>query len=76
MRYLTISKCPTHDFWAVSIDDEGCGTRLTPAKCCGHWEVVKQFKMTAQQLRDAVIELECAAEQMEWLERVDQLEKS
>jgi len=31
----------------IAIDDETGGTRLTPSKCCGQWDEVKRFPMTA-----------------------------
>lgn len=65
MRYLSICKCPEHGTWMLSVDDEGGGTRITSSKCCGRWDVVKRFPMTAKQLREAAAELECNADQLE-----------
>lgn len=64
-RRFTISKCP-HDVYLISIDDEsGGGISLTANKCCGRWEVIYEFPMTAKALRDAATELECNADQLE-----------
>jgi len=64
---LAINRCPIHhDSWSISVDeDDGSGTRLTRTQCCRHWRVVKQWHMDADQLREMVNELECAAEQTE-----------
>lgn len=64
MKYLSISKCE-HGAWMVSVDDEGGGTRLTPIKCCGRWVESARIPMSAQQLRDAAIEMECNADQLD-----------
>lgn len=53
---LSIDRCPRHqDFWAVSINelegDGGSGDRLTPSKCCGQWQSVRQWDMTPNDLR-------------------------
>lgn len=64
-RWLSINRCPEHsDFWSISIDSDSGGTRLTSAKCCGRWHVVKRFEMTPEKLRDIATELECEADQM------------
>lgn len=65
-HYLSILKCETHDYWAIAVErEDGGGTRLTPAKCCGSWGTVKRLRMTPAQLREAANELECCAEQEE-----------
>jgi len=44
-RYLAINHCPKHDFYSICIEDEeGCGTRLTPSKCCGMTEPLRFTK--------------------------------
>mgnify|MGYP001581378712 CR=1 FL=1 len=51
---LALNKCPNHGTLSVSIDDaDGCGVRLTSAKCCGRWEVMTAWSMTPAQWRDA-----------------------
>ena len=65
MRYLTINRCPTHEVYSVSIDDEGGGTRLTPGKCCGRWIEIGRWPMTAARLREIANEIECNADQLE-----------
>lgn len=43
---ITIQRCPTHNYWAITIDTPGVGgTRITPSKCCGSWETVKTWPM-------------------------------
>jgi hypothetical protein len=63
--YLAINRCPNHGCFSISIDNETGGTRLTDNKCCGRWDIVKRFPMTEKQLRNIVIEIECASEQLE-----------
>lgn len=61
---LSICQCPVHrNFWMVSIDGDGSGTRLTPSKCCGSWREVRSWKMTGKELRRMANEIECAAEE-------------
>jgi hypothetical protein len=64
---LSILRCPIHHkFWAISLDDEdGCGTRLTPDKCCGRWDAVVRFALTPNAINDIIAELECARERIE-----------
>jgi hypothetical protein len=64
-RYLSIDRCPHHGYYAISLDAEHCGTRLTNGKCCGQWTRVKAWEMTPAQLRSIATEMECAAVQME-----------
>jgi len=64
MRTLAIYKCP-HSIYSVSLDDEGGGIRLTPSKCCGHWDHVSSWSMTAEELRELANEFECAADALE-----------
>lgn len=42
---LAIYRCPEHrEFFAVILDDdEGVGTRVTPSKCCGRWDLVRSW---------------------------------
>ena len=61
---LAVNRCPIHpEFWAISVDDQSGGTRITSGKCCGRWTVVRAWKMTATQLRDAARVFEDAAEE-------------
>lgn len=46
MTYLAILQCPRHPtFYALAIEDEDLGTRLTPSKCCGRWETVHRWPL-------------------------------
>lgn len=51
MKKLCIVRCPTHYYYAISIDDPdtGIGTRVTPSKCCGRWDTVKEFWLSEAQ---------------------------
>ena len=62
MTYLEILRCKTHGQWAISVGDSNGGTRITAIKCCGRWDTVKQFPMSADRLREAVIVFENAIE--------------
>lgn len=46
MKYLAINRCPIHGFLSVSVDDESTGVRITPGKCCGRWEIIKQWPIS------------------------------
>lgn len=63
MKTLSLDKCP-HGMFAIALNDEdkGIGTRLTPHKCCGRWDMVKTWKLTGDQLRDIANEFACAAD--------------
>jgi hypothetical protein len=64
MAKLSINQCPDHGFWSVSIDsDNGGGTRITPGKCCGRWQVVKSWKLGYDDWHELINEAECALEQ-------------
>lgn len=40
---LTVSRCLLHpDFWAICLEDETGGKRLTGSKCCGRWDGVNK----------------------------------
>ena len=47
---------------ALNDEDKGFGTRLTPHKCCGRWDMVKAWKLTGDQLREIANEFACAAD--------------
>ena len=55
---LSIHRCPIHkEFLMISLDERdddgnGTGTRLTPFKCCGQWEPVKEWPLTKKQLAE------------------------
>ena len=65
MRKLVINRCPEHGFYAISLDCERGGTRITHGKCCGRWETVKSWDLDAKQLRSIANEFECNAEELE-----------
>lgn len=62
---LVIARCPTHGFWAVTIDAENSGTRVTPGKCCGRWDTVHQWKLSPREWRSLAHECELAAVETE-----------
>lgn len=64
-RYLTVARCPTHGWMAVSIDDDGGGVRVTPGKCCGRWDTVKRWSLSAREWRELAEACEHAAEAVE-----------
>ena len=49
---LVINRCARHNFFSVSIDNEDGGTRITPSKCCGSWDTVKEWQLSAAQWRE------------------------
>jgi hypothetical protein len=61
MKTLSLDKCP-HGMFAISLNSEHSGTRLTPNKCCGRWDEVKSWKLTSTQLREIANEFTCAAD--------------
>ena len=64
LRWISIDKCP-HGTLSISLDSEGGGTKLLPAKCCGRWTQLKTWKVTPDMLRIIANELECAAQEIE-----------
>ena len=58
--YLSIDRCPKHpEFWAVCVAEldehgDGSGTRITPSKCCGSWERVREWKLSAHDVTVAL----------------------
>jgi hypothetical protein len=64
-RYLAINQCPVHKFWSITLDDESGGIRLTPSKCCGRWDTIKQFSMSITDLREVITACENAIDDME-----------
>ena len=63
---VAINQCPDHrEYWSVSVDKAHTGTRITPSKCCGRWHVVREWKMTPTQLREAARAFADAAEDLE-----------
>jgi hypothetical protein len=51
--YLSIDRCRTHGYWAVSVRRGTHGERMTPSKCCGTWESVQEWPISATALRNA-----------------------
>ena len=49
----------------MSIDDETGGHRVTPSKCCGRWEVVKTWPLSADEWRSLAAEATRAAEDLD-----------
>jgi hypothetical protein len=41
---LSINRCPLHGYWAVCIGRSYGSTRLTPGKCCGRWDTVREWE--------------------------------
>jgi len=64
-RSLSINRCPTHGFISVSIDDEAGGTRITPGKCCGRWDVVKSWDLSVDDWLELARNAEKAVEDLE-----------
>lgn len=61
MKRLAIRKCP-HGTYSICIDDEdGSGTRLTPSKHCGRWDMVADWPLTPALAEQIVTELQCQA---------------
>lgn len=59
---LSIETCPLHETWVISLTSLDAGyssIRLTPDKCCGRSQLVKEFTVDAD---DVINEIECAAE--------------
>lgn len=48
---LSILKCATHGFYAISVEREGHGHRLTSGKCCGTWSTLRSWEVDSQTLR-------------------------
>lgn len=44
-KFIAIMRCPKHpNFWALNIEEpDGCGTRITPGKCCGSWTTLHRW---------------------------------
>jgi hypothetical protein len=63
MMELQICQCPEHGCFAVSIDDTlaGCGTRVTPKKCCGHWRTLAAFKLSPREWSELAVQANTAA---------------
>lgn len=64
---LSLCRCPIHGVMSVSIDNvsAGVGIRITPSKCCGRWDEVTKWKMSAGDLKSAAEEFLRAAEDLE-----------
>ncbi len=53
---LSIDRCPSHGRYAISLNDEHGGTRLTSGKCCGLWRTIHEWEMEANELQDLIQE--------------------
>ena len=51
---LSFCRCPVHAFECISIDGPDSGLRLTSAKCCGQWDLVKSWPITVETMREAL----------------------
>lgn len=49
---VELLRCTRHKVLALSIGD----TRVTPAKCCGSWTVVRRWQIDEQDLTGAIID--------------------
>lgn len=56
-KTLAINRCPTHGYWAITIDDDDTGVRVTPSKCCGRWDIVKVWPLEQCDLSSLVAAL-------------------
>ena len=65
MKTLAINRCPTHGFWAITIEDDMTGVRVTPSKCCGRWDTVKEFRMSERDWRELSEQAQIAADDAE-----------
>jgi len=56
--YLGIYRCPAHGYTAICVDpvdeEHGGGVRLTPGKCCGRWNLLKRWKVDAEETAQAI----------------------
>ena len=57
MKRISIMKCARHNVYAISIDDESGGTRLTPMKCCGSWTTTHSWPITERMIETIAEEL-------------------
>jgi hypothetical protein len=64
-KWLSIDQCAEHGQYAVSIDDDESGIRLTPDKCCGRWVRIKAWPVNSSQLRAIADEALAAADELE-----------
>lgn len=61
---LTLNCCP-HGIKMISIDDQRGGTNLTGQKCCGRWNVIKEWPMSIKQLKLVAYEITQAIQNLE-----------
>jgi hypothetical protein len=53
VNHITISACPRHPkTMAVTFDTATGGMRVTGDKCCGQWNVVRKWPLTADRIAD------------------------
>lgn len=62
---LTYNQCPEHGVSSISIDNDRIGTRVTPGKCCGRWDIVREFRLSAREWHELERLAAEAAETME-----------
>jgi len=65
--WLGIWECPIHSQPAICVDPIGvemAGQRLTPGKCCGRWDLVRRWRVSASRLIEQITE-EATAEEEE-----------
>lgn len=62
---LVISRCTRHGYHMVSVENEAGGTRVTPDKCCGGWNTVRDWALSARDWRDLERQAREAAEELE-----------
>lgn len=43
---LCILHCAKHGVYAISVESQNGGIRITPNKCCGSWHTVREFKLS------------------------------
>lgn len=58
---LCVMRCSSHGVFAVSIDDESGGFRVTPSKCCGSWTDVARWHLSEREWLDIATEAKRAA---------------
>ncbi|HDS1550704.1 TPA: hypothetical protein QEK98_002959 [Stenotrophomonas maltophilia] len=62
---LVINKCHSHGYYAISVEDNNVGIRITPSKCCGGWSTIKEWTLSRNDWLDLAKEATKAAEAME-----------
>ena len=65
LQKLVINVCHQHNYYAISIDDDNGGQRITPNKCCGSWTTLKAWDLSAHDWRELAKLAEYAATEKE-----------